>query len=160
MRNPENVKGKDLSSSYFPAAAYNGGNIEVYFSYCTIFNRNSIRKQQRSRNNLFTHSITNTCWFESYKISNEKGKTRPHSFTIGKKIMIRYMCRQHFLVEKWAKLVIPERKILQWGKDPTIRIATAKQMINTEDQLQMREIPKLSQNWFEVVPSGAPMLFM
>ena len=29
MRNPENVKGKDLSSSYFPAAAYNGGNIEV-----------------------------------------------------------------------------------------------------------------------------------
>ena len=29
MRNPENLKGKDLSSSYFPAAAYNGGNIEV-----------------------------------------------------------------------------------------------------------------------------------
>ena len=55
----------------------------LYFSYCTIFNRNSIRKQQRSRNNLFTNSIiTHTCWFESCRISNEKDKTmpKPHSF--------------------------------------------------------------------------------
>ena len=44
MRNPANVKGTDLSSSYFPVgAAYNGGNIEVSTSlYCNIRNRTSV----------------------------------------------------------------------------------------------------------------------
>ena len=40
MRNPANVKGTDLSSSYFPAPAYNGGNIEVSTSpYRNILNK-------------------------------------------------------------------------------------------------------------------------
>ena len=40
MRNPANVKGTDLSSSYFPAPAYNGANIEVSTSpYCDILNQ-------------------------------------------------------------------------------------------------------------------------
>ena len=45
LRNPANVKGTDLSSSYFPVgAAYNGGNIEVSTSlYCNIQNRTSIK---------------------------------------------------------------------------------------------------------------------
>ena len=49
MRNPANVKGTDLSSSYFPVGAgYNGGNIEVSTSlYCNIQNRASIKKQYR-----------------------------------------------------------------------------------------------------------------
>ena len=47
MGNPANVKGTDLSSSYFPVgAAYNGGNIEVSTSlYCNIRNRTSVKKQ-------------------------------------------------------------------------------------------------------------------
>ena len=46
MRNPANVKGTDLSSSYFPVGApYNGGNIEVSTSlYCNIRNRTSVKK--------------------------------------------------------------------------------------------------------------------
>ena len=44
MGNPANVKGTDLSSSYFPAAAYNGGNIEVSTStYCKILNQTLIK---------------------------------------------------------------------------------------------------------------------
>ena len=40
LRNPANVKGTDLSSSYFPVAAYNGANIEVSTSsYYNILNR-------------------------------------------------------------------------------------------------------------------------
>ena len=56
MRNPANVKGTDLSSSYFPAPAYNGANIEVSTSpYCDILNQKSDDDVQNG--NLFIVAI-------------------------------------------------------------------------------------------------------
>ena len=43
MRNLVNVKGTDLSSSYFPAPAYNGANIQVSTSLsCNILNQKAM----------------------------------------------------------------------------------------------------------------------